>query len=87
MNTHEISQQLTELQEELASLRAAESHIQHQIDALIAGLNAQLDKPEDLLSNGDLADLPDMLRKFEAEHPALTESINRILITLGNMGI
>lgn len=86
MSIQDVGKQLKLLQDELACLRAAEQHIQEKIDTLLGDLNNQLEHPIEH-EHHDLGDLPAMLRKFEAEHPELTESINRVLVTLGNMGI
>lgn len=87
MKINEISKQLKLLQDEIACLRAAEQHIQGKIDRLLEQLNQQINAPEEEDEPQDLTDLPQMLRKFEAEHPELTDSINRVLVTLSNMGI
>ncbi len=88
MSITELSKQLKLLQDELACLRAAEQHIQDKIDSTLAQLNTELEKPEqERDEHHDLADLPHILRRFEAEHPELTDSINRVMVTLSNMGI
>ena len=87
MSIDELGHQLKQLQDELICLHAAEQHIQEKIDGLIHELNNELSHPDDINEHHDLRDLPLMLKKFETEYPQLTDSINRILVTLGNMGI
>lgn len=87
MNAQELGKQLKLLQDELACLRAAEQHIQDKIDGLLSDLEQELNSPSEDEHPTDLTDLPQLLRKFETEHPELTDSINRVLVTLGNMGI
>ena len=87
MHVKDISQQLKLLQDELACLRAAEEHVQSKMDALLDELDKSLSDQEQAEDASDLSSLPDILRKFEAEHPELTDSVNRVLVTLGNMGI
>ena len=86
MRSEELSLELQELQEELASLRAAEQHVQDKINNLLAQLQQSFHNGE-TTEQRDLSDLPQMLRRFEADHPDLTDSINRVLVTLSNMGI
>lgn len=87
MSIDELGKQLKLLQDELACLRAAEQHIQEKIDRLLDELNTQLNTIGNEEEHTDLTDLPNMLRKFETEHPELTDSINRVMLTLSNMGI
>jgi len=87
MNVQELSKQLKLLQDELACLRAAEQHVQEKIDSMLSELDKQLNAPPSDEEKHDITGLPTLLRKFEAEHPELTDSINRVMITLGNMGI
>jgi predicted DNA-binding protein YlxM (UPF0122 family) len=94
MSIADTNKKLQELQDELSCLREAEQHLQGKIDALLSQLNQELiaepqnedieTKPHDPLSLDELANL---VRKFEAQHPALTDSVNRVLLTLSNMGI
>jgi septal ring factor EnvC (AmiA/AmiB activator) len=85
MSVKETTKQLKLLQDELACLRDAEQHVEQKINALLDQLYKEINENEE--SPPDLHDLSSALRRFEAEHPALTDSINRILVTLSNMGI
>jgi len=87
MHIDELGRQLKTLQDELACLQAAEHHVQEKIDKVIEDLNTELQHPEQEHSEHDLRDLPKILEKFETEHPQLTDSINRVMVTLSNMGI
>ncbi len=87
MSIEEMGKQLKLLQDELACLRAAEQHIQDKINGLLNELNHELSQPCEQEEHHDLSDLPEILRRFETKHPELTDSINRVLVTLGNMGI
>lgn len=89
MSFEDTSRQLKLLQDELACLRAAEDHVEQKIHALLDQLNAELSAEQEKSSDPDssLSDLPNLLRRFETEHPTLTDSINRVLMTLSNMGI
>lgn len=87
MSVEHLSKQLKLLQEELACMRAAEQHIQDKIDLLLTELNDKLECESEHHEESTLGDLNTMLRKFEIEHPELTDSINRVFVTLGNMGI
>jgi len=87
MSFQDTSKQLKLLQDELACLRAAEHHVEKKINQLLDELNHELVSEQNHEAASDLTDLPQLLRRFEAEHPALTDSINRVLVTLANMGI
>jgi len=87
MSFHDTSKQLKLLQDELACLRAAEHHVENKINELLDELNNELIAEPESSSDTDLTDLPKLLQRFEAEHPALTDSINRVMVTLANMGI
>lgn len=87
MSIESLSNELKLLHEELTCLRAAEDHIQDKIDDLLAELNHTLNKPQEIHEHSEFGDLPKLLRRFEAEHPELTGNINRVMVTLGNMGI
>ena len=84
MGIEEMGKQLKLLQDELACLRAAEQHVQDKITTLLKELDHELKQPNEQKHINDLSTL---LRRFEAEHPELTDSINRVMMTLSNMGI
>jgi hypothetical protein len=87
MSVEQLGKQLKLLQEELACMRAAEQHIQDKIDLLLTELNEKLECDAEHHEDEALGDLSNMLRRFEVEHPELTDSLNRVFVTLGNMGI
>lgn len=87
MSFDDTRKQLKLLQDELACLRAAEQHVEQKINTLLDELDQELNSNQENEHHTDLGDLPDILRRFEVEHPALTDSINRVLVTLSNMGI
>lgn len=87
MSVEQLGKQLKLLQEELACMRAAEQHIQDKIDLLLTELNEKLECDSEHHEDEALGDLSTLLRRFEVEHPELTDSLNRVFVTLGNMGI
>ncbi|MFT7558884.1 MAG: hypothetical protein ACI93R_000787 [Flavobacteriales bacterium] len=87
MDIQELSKELKLLQEELACMRAAEQHIQDKIDLLLTDLNEQLIDKEQVHEVHHIGDLTNVLRRFEVQHPDLTDNLNRVFVTLGNMGI
>lgn len=86
-----LKDQLKSLQEELACLTAAENHTREQIESVLLAITEELEnstKEESEKSSGvQLKSLSDSLRRFETQHPELTDSINRVFIALSNMGI
>lgn len=94
MSIADTNKQLKSLRDELASLKEAELHLQAKIDGLLDQLNEELQQRQSEPDNNDseehppsLEDITELVRKFEVEHPALTDSVNRVLMTLSNMGI
>lgn len=94
MSIESLSKQLETLQEELACLTAAENHTKEQIESILKAISEELktyenkeyaDKENSIKEH--LKTITESLSRFETQHPALTDSINRIMITLGNMGI
>ena len=91
MNIDALSEQLKNLQDELICLNAAEQRTRSEIEAVLLSINEALEEEKRTEQKSEqkaqLQSFSEYLHKFETEHPELTASINRILVTLGNMGI
>ena len=88
MSVQELTEQLKDLQDELTGLLAAEQHTRDQIDEILEQINTELAaQKNDTKDSTQLHHFSERLRHFEAKHPELTDSINRVLVTLGNLGI
>ena len=64
MSIEDTSKQLKLLQDELACLRAAETHVQEKIDVLLDDLNSQLNHEHQQEEPQDLGDLPQNAAKI-----------------------
>jgi len=87
MNIENSVKELQDLHDELSSLREAEKVVQDKINALLDQLDTELNRDDSSSEQETLSDLSTVLQRFETEHPTLTDSINRIMVTLSNMGI
>ncbi|MCH9698473.1 MAG: DUF4404 family protein [Gammaproteobacteria bacterium] len=82
----QLSDALNALREEIQKLSAEQSRKQSLIE-LADQIQQAADNTGDTENNGLIHSLEDTINEFEVEHPDLTAIINRILVTLGNMGI
>lgn len=91
MSINELSEKLKDLQDELTCLNAAEHRTRSEIEAVLLSISEVLKEEkraeQESEQKAQLQSFNEYLHKFETEHPELTESINRVLVTLGNMGI
>ena len=91
MSINELSEKLKDLQDELMCLNAAEQRTRSEIEAVLLSICKALKEEkraeQESEQKAQLQSFNKYLLKFEAEHPELTASINRVLVTLGNMGI
>ena len=93
MRINELKNQLKALQEELTNLRATEDHTKEKIEAVLLEITQELEERAEQQSSDEhnsglqLKSLSESLHRFEAQHPELTDSINRVFIALSNMGI
>lgn len=88
MSDEQLRRSLEELRSELARLEAEEAQVRERLDALISGLETQLDNPDDDAHHQSLTqDFRQSISQFEVSHPRTTAILNEIMVTLGNMGI
>jgi predicted nuclease with TOPRIM domain len=88
MPDERLRQSLNELRSELQRLEAEEAQVRERLDALIAGVETRLDKPEDSAQHQTLVeDIHQSISQLEVSHPRATAILNEIMVTLGNMGI
>ncbi len=79
---------ITELRTEIARLELGDPSARDRIEQLIAQLEQQDQDPEDLTPGRAASqELPGLIERFEVEHPELTLVLNRIMVSLSNMGI
>ncbi len=81
---------MNEAQQEVNALKAELKHIQNpvqrqRLESLVQRLESRLnDSEEDSATSGEVLGV---VEQFEAEHPRLTQVLNRIAVTLSDMGI
>lgn len=73
-----LHENIQNLKAEIKSLNLDTEH-QAKLDELVNQLEAE--------PQGVSLDIPHLIERFEAEHPALTNTLNQIMVTLSNMGI
>lgn len=84
---NQLNEALQALRSEIQSLDTDENR-KHSLNNLADKIEQQLDDSSpDTKNHGLIETLEETINEFEVEHPALTSIINRILVTLGNMGI
>jgi hypothetical protein len=84
-NKNQLNEAIQSLREEIKTLKTDESRKQ-SLNALADQIESQFDD-SDLKNQGLVESLEAAIGEFEVEHPDLTAIINRILVTLSNMGI
>lgn len=91
MSIEDLSEQLRTLQDELTCLNAAEQRTRDEIENVLLSISKELEEEkrteQEEQQKAQLKSFTEYLHKFETEHPELTASVNRVLVTLGNMGI
>ncbi len=84
---NQLNEALQALRSEIQSLDTDESRKQ-SLNDLADKIEQQLEDSSPATKNHGLTEtLEETISEFEVEHPDLTSIINRILVTLGNMGI
>ncbi len=85
MNPTALHQLITDLRIELDALDIDDQASRQRIEALIAELEDQADiGPRAIALSGSM---PSYIEQFEVDHPRLTQVLNRIAVTLSEMGI
>ena len=86
MSKEDLRRSLDTLQTELAQI--TDPAIKDRIAHLIEDIERQINEPE-TPEHGKNAQqkLPGVIEQFEAEHPKITENLNRLMVTLSSMGI
>lgn len=88
MKNKDLKESLDALQSELSKLQSADAELKDKITGIVERLEQQLDYPEDVEDGDSVTEhLRHVIEQFEAEHPSTTGILNRIMVTLANMGI
>jgi hypothetical protein len=90
MNEHyeDLKDSLKKLRWEIEKIEGVDNQSREKLDRLVRSIQLKLDHPEDARHHQDLIDhINDGVDYFEVSHPELTAIMNRIMVTLGNLGI
>ena len=85
---NELQKSLQALQTELDKLEGTDEEIRNRAARLIVDIERQLENPDDTEHKDSLLEkIPKLIDQFEVEHPRITGIMNRIMMTLSDMGI
>ncbi len=88
MSKEDLQKSLEALQAELDKLDGPEEEIRDRATRLIDDIERQLENPEANQDEDTLVErIQKTLEQFEVEHPRITGIMNRIMMTLSDMGI
>jgi hypothetical protein len=87
MNESDLRSLLTQLHEQLGSARSLDADDRRLLTTVLADIENVLSKNEAATPAPDAPGLESVAVKFEAEHPALAETLRRVADTLGKAGI
>jgi predicted transcriptional regulator len=88
MSREEIRESLDQLRSEVEELESGDRHVKERVNELIDDLEHQLENPEDSAHKSNVIEgMRKATEQFEVEHPRVTNILNHIMVTLGNMGI
>ena len=88
MTEHDLKALLEQLRIELDDLDHGASEKRERLQGLLAALEHRLANPREDNEDEALQDtLSGALTRFEAEHPRITDLLNRIMVSLSAMGI
>lgn len=88
MSRATLEKALKRLRSEVNALEAEQAPVKDRLTGLIADVEHQIENLDDRSHRrGLVGRLRDFIGEHEAEHPAITEALNRIMDTLSSMGI
>ena len=87
MSKEELHQSLQALQQELDKLEESNEEIRDRATRLIVDIENQLDTSNNDEDDSLIDRIQKLIEQFEVEHPRITGIMNRIMMTLSDMGI
>lgn len=88
MNKVELRKTLELLKSEVESLPGDKAEVRDRLRATVTELESQIDDVhDDEVRESMAADIPGLIKQFEADHPAITNVLNRFMTLLSDMGI
>jgi predicted RNase H-like nuclease (RuvC/YqgF family) len=90
MNEHyeDLKDSLKKLRREIEKIEGVDNQSREKLDRLLRSIQLKLEHPQDARHHQHLIEqLDDAIDHFEVSHADLTAIMNRIMVTLGNLGI
>lgn len=88
MTAHDLDALLAQLRSELDALEHGDDGARARLEGICASLEHRLANPREDNEDEELLNtLSDALTRYEAEHPRVTGILNRIMVSLGALGI
>lgn len=87
MSKEELQKSLSALHAQVEKLDTADPAVKARVEALVGDIERQIESPDDTEDAGVIGRLQSAIEHFEVEHPQLTGVLNRIMMTLSDMGI
>ncbi len=88
MGQEELRESLEHLRAEIEEADLSQGEARAQLEALVVDIERRLEAPEDHSQHETLvANLKDAFDRFKTEHPRATAILNRVLVSLGEVGI
>lgn len=88
MDKEELHLSLESLHDEVNRLDIADETGRQRINHLISELEKQIENPDNTEQRNNLRNkVTNLIEDFEVEHPRITETLNRIMLSLSDMGI
>jgi hypothetical protein len=88
MSKDKVREYLADLKHEIAGLKGGDANVRDRLNSLTAEIEQVLNGPADSRRKHALAEsVRAHTEQFEAEHPDITSVLDKIMVTLSNMGI
>ena len=88
MKKEELQNSLEALESEIEQLQQADDAVKNHMRSLINEIEAHIDETDDASDEESvLGSIRNSIEEFEVEHPRITGILNRIMMTLSDMGI
>ena len=72
----------------MPSLEESSAKVKERLTNLVTVMEQEFNQSENLAESAvDSEAIANLIEQFEVEHPRITETLNRIMVTLGSMGI
>ena len=88
MSQKTLRSQLEELKAEIHTLEARHNEARKRLDALVSAIEHQIENTDDKAHRQTVReDIREFMNEFETQHPTVMGVLDKISLTLSNMGI